>query len=374
MRKVLFFWLLAVAGQAQTLKIFDLETREPLSNVLVWQDGTREQSDGSGQVSLTEFDRTTPITIQHIGYSPQVWGWEDLEKYGFQVFLEESIQATEQIVISASRWEESLDEVTAQVVRLSEKDIARIQPQTTADLVSASGKVYVQKSQMGGGSPMLRGFAANSVLLVVDGVRMNNAIFRGGNLQNLILLDPNTISRTEIILGSSSVLYGSDALGGVIHTQTRNPTKDLQGAFLLRYASANHEKTAHAQVSFGKNDFRFFTSLTFSDFDDLRTGNWRPNYPDFGKRTEYVVRRDGEDVIVPNDNINLQRFSGYWQANILQKIQWRNWKYSLQYSTSSDIPRYDRLIERRNGQLRSAEWYYGPQNWLMQSLRYQHDR
>ena len=82
--------------------------------------------------------------------------------------------------------------------------------------------IKVQKSQFGGGSPVLRGMESNRVLLVVDGVRMNNAIYRKGHLQNSITVSPNQLDRTEIIFGPSSVVYGSDALGGVIHYYTKH--------------------------------------------------------------------------------------------------------------------------------------------------------
>lgn len=374
--RVLFLLLFPLSLIGQTLKLQDAQTQQPVSDALVWQSDVRDYSDAAGQVALTEFSRGEPIMVQHPSYEEKLLTWAMLENSNFRVSLREKAVQTEEVVVSASRWAEPLTEVAAQVVRLSPETISDYQPQTTADLLSRSGKVYVQKSQLGGGSPMLRGFAANSVLLVVDGVRMNNAIFRGGNLQNIILLDANTLERAEVVLGPGSVLFGSDALGGVMHFRTQNPSAEagVSGDYLLRYATANHEKTAHAQVNYGLGKFGFLTAVTFSDFDDLRTGSWRPNYPTFGIRPEYVIRRDGEDVIVPNEDENVQRFSGYQQLNLLQKIRWRNWQYSLQFSTSSDVPRYDRLIEYRNGAPRNAEWYYGPQNWLMHSLRYQHTR
>ncbi len=67
-------------------------------------------------------------------------------------------------------------------------------------LLQESG-VFVQKSQMGGGSPILRGFEANKILLVVDNIRLNNAIFRSGHLQNSTMIDPFLLKRSEVILG-----------------------------------------------------------------------------------------------------------------------------------------------------------------------------
>ena len=74
-------------------------------------------------------------------------------------------------------------DVSQEVVSITQRDIQLSNPQTSADALAASGQVFVQKSQLGGGSPILRGFGASSVLIAVDGVRMNTAIFRSGNLQ-----------------------------------------------------------------------------------------------------------------------------------------------------------------------------------------------
>ncbi|WP_431167801.1 TonB-dependent receptor plug domain-containing protein, partial [Tenacibaculum halocynthiae] len=95
------------------------------------------------------------------------------------------------------------------------KDIAKVTTQTSADLLGNVPGIIVQKSQLGGGSPVLRGMESNRVLLVVDGVRMNNAIYRKGHLQNAITGSPNLLDRTEVVFGPSSVIYGPDALGGV---------------------------------------------------------------------------------------------------------------------------------------------------------------
>jgi hemoglobin/transferrin/lactoferrin receptor protein len=88
-----------------------------------------------------------------------------------------------------------------------------------------SGNVLVQKSQLGGGSPIIRGFEANKVLIVVDGVRMNNAIFRNWSLtQNVITMDNSILEKTEILFGPASVMYGQRCIGRCDETsQLKNP-------------------------------------------------------------------------------------------------------------------------------------------------------
>lgn len=128
------------------------------------------------------------------------------------------------VVVSANRWEQYQEEIPQQIVEFEKEDIALAEPATTADMLSSNSQVFVQKSQLGGGSPMIRGFAANGLLIVIDGVRMNNAVYRSGNLQNIISLDPASIEKAEVVFGPSSVVYGSDALGGVMDFHTKEPS------------------------------------------------------------------------------------------------------------------------------------------------------
>ena len=156
-------------------------------------------------------------------------------------------------------------------------------PQTAADLLQSSGQVYVQKSQLGGGSPIIRGFSTNRLLIAVDGVRFNTAIFRGGNVQNIISIDPFAVARTEVILGPGSVVYGSDAVGGVMNFYTKKPKFSFKegysfsGNSTVRYATANKEKTGHFDFNIGAKKWAFLTSVTYSDFDNLRMGSHGPD-------------------------------------------------------------------------------------------------
>ena len=138
----------------------------------------------------------------------------------------------DEITITATRTAISVRQLAQSVLSISKEKINQMQPQTTADLLQKTGLITVQKSQQGGGSPILRGLEANRILLVVDGVRMNNIIYRGGHLQNIITVDPNILDRAEVLFGPASSVYGSDALGGVIHLITKTPQFSPQNKFL----------------------------------------------------------------------------------------------------------------------------------------------
>ena len=278
-------------------------------------------------------------------------------------------QELDEVVMSVSKWEQQKRDVPNRIISLDARSIAFTEPQTAADLLQSSGKVFVQKSQLGGGSPMIRGFATNRLLLSVDGVRMNNAIFRGGNLQNVISVDPFTIQNTEVTLGAGSVVYGSDAIGGVMSFYTKKPQPSYSDSLFFkvnsagRYSTANNEKTGHLDVNIGLNKWAFLSSVSYTDFDDLRMGSHGPNEY---LRPEYVQTINGEDMIVENSNPQIQKPTGYNQINFLRKVRYEpteNYSFDLSvyYTSSSEFSRYVRLIRYRGDNIRSAEWNYGPQ-------------
>lgn len=284
----------------------------------------------------------------------------------------------DEVVISVNRWEQNLREVSSRVTKISPQLIQLQNPQTTADLLGLSNQVFVQKSQLGGGSPMIRGFATNRVLLVVDGVRMNNAIFRSGNLQNVISFDANAVHETEVIFGPGSVMYGSDAIGGVMDFHTLRPVfssndkTTFSGNAFGRLSSANKEKTEHVAFNIGHGRWAFTTSVTYADFDDLKMGS---HGPEEYTRPDYQVRdENGNDISVTNPDPNVQVSTGYNQLNLMQKIRFKptdnlDFTYGFHFSRTSNVPRYDRLILKNSSNtFTSAEWYYGPQEWIMHAL------
>jgi hemoglobin/transferrin/lactoferrin receptor protein len=284
-----------------------------------------------------------------------------------------------EVIISANKVEETKKHVAQQVSVIPETEIIRMQAQNTADLIANSSTISVQKSQMGGGSPVLRGFEASRIVLMVDGVRMNNIMYRAGHLQNILSLDNNSFDRIEVLFGPSSTVYGSDALGGVIHMYTKKPRFATDGNFgkhvnaFVRYGSVNNEMTGHADFNLGGKKFAYFTSVTYSSFDDLKGGKNQNFFYDarYGDRLTYVDRINGKDSVLKNADPSKQIQSAYTQYDVVQKFAFRQNEHithglNLQFSNSSNIPRYDRLTDpSATTGLRYAEWYYGPQQRLM---------
>jgi hemoglobin/transferrin/lactoferrin receptor protein len=127
----------------------------------------------------------------------------------------------------------------------------------------------------------------------------------------------------------------------------------------------------------GSKKLSFLGSFTFSDFDDLKMG--KQGGQDSYLRTEYVERINIADVIIPNSDPRIQRFSGYHQTNFLGKMLYQpveglQLQYHFTYAKTGDAPRYDRLVQYRNGALRFAEWNYGPMLWKMHALHATYDK
>ncbi len=217
-----FFFVTSVLLQAQNIKVLNSVTKEPIFGVAIYNvdKSKSEVSNFLGEASLAKFTDTEIIYLKHLSHVLKQITKQKLAGYN-RVYLESNTQGLDEIVISASKFEQSKRDIPQKIISIGSESIQFVNPQTSADLLESSGQVYIQKSQLGGGSPMIRGFSTNRLLISVDGVRMNNAIFRGGNLQNVISIDPLSIQNTEVTLGAGSIIYGSDAIGGVMSFYTQ---------------------------------------------------------------------------------------------------------------------------------------------------------
>ncbi|MDX2430645.1 MAG: TonB-dependent receptor plug domain-containing protein, partial [Bacteroides sp.] len=367
---------------AQQTSVINASDRAPIENVAVFNN-SRESSaitDTLGVVDLSIFAHSDTVIFQHPSYLTQQISMERLENMSI-VVLESKNVMIDEFVISASKYRESKLIIPYMVDVLEESMLKESTGMTAADILEGTGNILIQRTQGGGGSPILRGFEANKILLVVDGVRLNNAIYRNGHLQNSITIDHSILERTEVIFGPTSIIYGSDALGGVIHYYTKDPelagekpTLFKAGAY-TQFATANKGFTGHLDFSIGKKRWAFLSSVSYKNFGDLQMGKRRdPALGDWGKVNHYVAQVDGMDSSLTNPNPLIQKNTGYQQLDILQKIRYTpsiyvDWILNLQYSTSSNIDRLDKLNDYSGENLKYAKYYYGPQNRVLASLK-----
>jgi len=381
MRTLFFIFSLCITlnNFSQEIKVIDKETGKTVRNVTIFNETQTITltTNNSGTADMDSFKQDEVIFFSHISYALFQTSKSNLKANNFTVFLTKESEQLDEIVLSVFKSKEKSNRIAEQVAVLSQKDIQKISPQTSADLLATIPGIKVQKSQFGGGSPVLRGMESNRILLVVDGVRMNNAIYRKGHLQNAITIAPNQLDRTEVVFGPSSVIYGSDALGGVIHYYTKTPKLSeeakVKTSVFSRFSSVNNESTSNVSVELSFKKWASFTSVSYSDFGDLKMGKNRSHgFDDWGKVSYFSENSAGNYNENPtlNSSPNLQKNTGYSQTDVLQKLyvplsENTELKVNIQYSESSDIPRFDRLAELRDASdtssLKFAEWFYGPQ-------------
>ena len=278
-------------------------------------------------------------------------------------------QSIPEVVFAEDKEEQERVLTPSQIKKIDAKDILNTAPITSADALQKSGAITIQMSQSGGGSPIIRGFEANRVLLVVDGVRLNNAIYRSGHLQNSISISPLMLRNIDVVFGPSSVKYGSDALGGVVHFHTKSPKKGQKwkANLLQRYTSANSGVNLYYDQSWTNGKWGFLQAISLNRFGNLKMGKQRfHDYENWGAE-EHIT------------NGNEQLRTAYDQIDFIQKIrldanQYLSYKMNIQLSNTTNLNRFDQLNDNTNGEPKFEEWYYGPQKRLLVSIGSEHQK
>lgn len=378
---LLFIYILPLFSTvwAQEIVVIDMETSFPVQNVTVKStDGKYVfHTNQDGVVNIRNFRKKDTLVFEHPLYESFITTKRDILKNNYTVELVKKYQKLDNVILSVSRTKSKKKSVAKQVKVIDYNETLKAQPGTAADLLEDAGNIVVQKTQGGAGSPVIRGLEANRVLLVVDGIRLNNAISRTGHLHTAITINPLILDRTEIIYGPSAI-YGSDALGGVINFYTKTPIinnyKKLSGGAVARYASANSETSFHfnTDVSFARWATTF--GLSYSDFGNIRMGTKRLHgYDDWGVVHLFSINSENyyTDQPAENPDKTIQPNTGFKQKDFFNKtvISLGNNDNELIFETqlnlNSEINRFDKLNEFKNGQLKYAEWRYGPSKRLL---------
>ena len=387
MKHFLLILLFPFIVSSQERMVVDNE-RNPISNVSVFNSMKTKSalSNNDGIINLSRFLSDDTIIFQHPSYKIKKIVKKNINEY---ILLELEYQLLDNIIIADTKNNNNIKNSAEKKIYISSEEIKEIHGTTTADLLEKKGGVSVQRSQLGGGSPNIRGFEANRVLLMIDGVRLNNAIYRSGHLQNIITVDEFILNDIEVIFGPSSVLYGSDAIGGTVHMKTKelyfSGKPDWGGESFSSYSSASRGLKKNINIFFKSSNYTHTTSFSFKKFGDLRMGLWRPHgYDDWGLVNHYV---DSDGSIVCNPNPEVQVGTGYKQYDFFHKAIFKTSDNSrltanIQYSTSSNISRFDQLNDGdgecvfENGictggdDLKFHSYYYGPQKRFLGSLTF----
>jgi hemoglobin/transferrin/lactoferrin receptor protein len=189
----------------------------------------------------------------------------------------DSTKNLSEVIVTASRNKTQSLYVPYSFVSIHKKDLEIFQYRTTPEALSGSSGIFIQKTNHGGGSPFIRGLTGNQILLLSDGIRLNNSIFRYGPNQYFNTIDVYSISHIEAIKGTGSVQFGSDALGGVIQVFTKEPNfspkKKLLTEVQLKAVTQKMEWTSHADMQYQTKKTAFLIGATIREFGDLYGGD-----------------------------------------------------------------------------------------------------
>ena len=258
------------------------------------------------------------------------------------------------IQVTATRRAENAHDVPQAVTVVGEAELRKRSGQTNADLLHGDVGTFVQQTTPGQAVVIVRGLKGSEVLHMVDGFRLNNAFFRNAPNQYPALIDPLLIEQIEVVRGPSSVLYGSDAMGGVVHMLS--PEVDYSdswenaGRLRTRYNSADSSTISRIEYSGGSERFGMRLGSTYQDVNLLRIGG-----DQVLPFTAYTARfADARFGFKPVDGHELT--------------------LSLQYSKQPRTPRYDELVPGFGQTVpTSSDFFFRPQERRFAQLKYEFD-
>ncbi len=189
-----------------------------------------------------------------------------------------TIVLKEVVIITALRMEANSNTVAEAVATTGREEILRLPSLNTPDVMATVPGVWMQKTNLGGGSPFIRGLTGYYTLILTDGIRFNNSTFRSGPNQYLATIDQSTLQRIEVLRGQGSVQYGSDAIGGVAQMFFREPefsdNKGLNatGRLYANYMNHDMELAGRAEVELGSEKFGFLGGIGYKQLGDTKAG------------------------------------------------------------------------------------------------------
>ncbi|MFN5422673.1 MAG: TonB-dependent receptor plug domain-containing protein [bacterium] len=197
-----------------------------------------------------------------------------------QLFSQQSVDTVrlmDEVTITATKRNVSKSQLPYAVEVLTREDAARNLSRTVPESLAGIPGVFIQKTNHGGGSPFVRGLTGNQSLILVDGIRLNNSIFRYGPNQYMTLIDPFIVERIEVVKGTGSVQYGSDAMTGVINIQTNSlrfrDRSSWSEKVTARITESGMELSLRPELKYEGRRFAFMIGGSQKRFGDLKGGD-----------------------------------------------------------------------------------------------------
>jgi len=345
---------------AQKITIKDILTKQPIEGVSISsaKNNTGLISDNKGAGRLDSYKRNDTLLIQHVAYQNLRITKKDIQNNN--IFLILKTHNLDNVEINNSKVNHFNQ--TSIFTKINAIKIANIQSAQTSDLLEKTMGLSIQKSQNGGGSPNLRGMEANRLLIIVDGIALNNTIFRSGHVQNIATINPFFINSAEVLFGPSAVAFGNGAMGGAIIFTTKRPKKNGGHNFYQQYESSSNATFTSLTANYNLGKSISISGFSIKSYGNLRMGN---------NRRHGFLNWGNESTIIEN---NTQKGTAYQQADFFHKTLIQLTKnnfllFNSQFSTSSNINRFDKLNDLKDGVNKYLYWYYGPQKRVLQSVR-----
>ena len=344
---------------AQEIILLDALTELPIEGVSVSSKikDLGVISNNMGITNLSVFSSKETLIIQHIAYQKIEQIKSSIQQK--TIFLVLKTHSLENVEITESK--ESLKS-TLKHLKITPAIMLKSQSTQTSDLLEKTMGVSIQNSQNGGGSPNLRGMEANRLLIVVDGIPLNNTIFRSGHLQSTATINPIFLKDAEVLFGPASVAYGNGAMGGAILFSTKRPENKNSTQFTQQYESSSDAVFTSIISNYKTNNSANISGFSLKSYGNLKMGSNR----------KHGFKNWGKEAIITENNI--QKGTAYQQADFFHKTLFKlsNTNFLLfnsQFSTSSNINRFDKLNDIKDGEQKYKNWYYGPQKRFFQSAR-----
>lgn len=294
----------------------------------------------------------------------------------------EEVVRMEEINVTATRADKELFRTPNAVSVLNLTQLERANAEHASNLLRDSVGVIAQETTVGQGSPMLRSLTGYQSSIQVDWIRLNNSTFRSGPNQYTATVAPEMLERAEVLLGSSSTLYGSGAMGGVVSFFTRDVPIDpsqktlvIQPRLIARYSSATQEKLGRLEITGNQGPFGVIVGGGVRDYGNITPGS---GYDLHYKNRKYEIVDDMPSGVklyaydelraLPKDNI-----PDRWLIDTEGPLGWRAFnadaKFGYQLNDTSNVnvayqmwrqpqtPRYDKIAPQE-----FEEFFFEPQN------------
>jgi outer membrane receptor protein involved in Fe transport len=230
-------------------------------------------------------------------------------------------------VVSAARSEDPATASPVLDVSVSGEELVRTGERSLPRALGKASGVWIQETSLGGGAPVIGGLLGNRIVVVIDGVRLNDSTTRSGPNQYLNSIPPEVVERVDVLRGPSAVLYGSDAVGGavLIWTRRRAPARGVEAAGGLlgeaagEYVSAAAGWRGSVGGSWAGQADGLLASAGWEDWGDLRSGGGE----------EWPTAYDGGSLF------------GSWVHDLAPG---RSLRLTALASRQTDVPRTDRLV------------------------------